>query len=496
MLAMLALALLHLAMRKRTPGSYLAASVALAAVPIVNWTATIALLLGLAAYLLTGEWRETLEKLRPLLLVGAVTAAIAFPFELPSTIYRTFFDAVVIDPAPIQGLAARRAAVLLLLVSALLVRAVLIRLRVPFGARFAALYFILVAWVVLGAMWLGIRLTPFPERFHIAMEIPMILTAAFAAAAMCRKFPRARYSLAVVLTILCLAQAVHYRKYARSIIRKADIARTVEYQEAQWLDRNMKGGRVMLQGSIAFWANAFTETPQVTGCCLQSLGSTEPLMAGYILAAGYGDDSESADYSLLWLKAHAAEAIGIGGARSREAYKASNFPYRFQGRLPLLWRSGDDFIYRVPERAPGLARVVRSAEIVRHLPASGIDVAEMRTFVNALDDASLPVASFAWLDTNTARVTGTLAAGQALSIAVAWDPGWSATANGQSVPVRADGLSFIALEPNCAGACDVRLRWSPGAEPDIMIAIALLTLLAMTIWCVRARETRAGIDPR
>src|SRR5207247_302882 len=108
------------------------------------------------------------------------------------------------------------------------------------------------------------------------------------------------------------------------------------------------------------------------------------------------NETESADYSLLWMKIFAVHAVGIGGPRSREAYKDFAFPNRYAGRLPLLWSGGDDFIYRVPERVAGLARVVRLKDIVRHAPANGIDVAEIRPFVTALDDATLPTASWHW----------------------------------------------------------------------------------------------------
>jgi hypothetical protein len=187
------------------------------------------------------------------------------------------------------------------------------------------------------------------------------------------------------------------------------------------------------------------------------------------------------------LKAFAVEGIAMGGPNSREYYKDFKHPYRFQGRLPLLWRSGDDFIYRVPKRTPGLARVVPQAALVRHPPVNGIDVNELRPFVRALDDPSLPVADFTWTDANTAHVSGILSAGQAISIAVTWDPGWSAMANGRTVPVRADGIGLIAVDPNCADACEVRLSWSPGLEPRIAITIALLTLIALTGWCFAVR---------
>ena len=486
MLAMLALALLHRALEKRTPASLLLASVATAVVPALNWTSTVALLFGLAAYVAAGERREIQANLPRLFLFGAATTAFAFPFALPSTIRSTFLDAITLDDIPTPG-PARWIAFALLILAVTLVRAMLIRRRAPFGARFAALYFVIAAWIVLTASWAGIRLTPKPARFHLAMEIPMILTIAFAMEKICRSRPRARRGALLLLAVLCLAQAVHYRKYARGLIRKADIATKVEYQEAEWLERNMNGARVFLSGSLSFWANVFTDTPQLTGCCVPSLTGAQPLIANYVVSAGYRNDAESADYALLWLKAYAVQAIAMGGPKSREYYKEFSYPDRFRGRLPLAWSSGDDYIYLVPERVPGLARAIHSRDEVRRAPQNGIDDGELRPFVRALDDPALPRASFEWTGANHATIGAVLDPDDVLSVAVSYDPGWKATANGRSIPVRPDGLGLIVLEPQCTGACQVCLSWSPGLEPRIAIALALLTLIAMTIWCVIAR---------
>lgn len=481
MLAMFALALLSQAVRRRRPAWYLLAALVMAAVPVVNWTATIALLLGLIAWLAATEWRDMRRNLSGLVLIGAATAIFAFPFSLPSTIRTTVLAANVMDDGPTPG------AVRWILLSAMtaglvLLRMVSMRARIPFGPRFAMLYFLLTGWIFLVSE-AGIRLIPYPQRFHLAMEIAMILLAAFAATALWRQWPVLRVPGLVLLVVLSSFQAVHYRRYARNIIGKTtDVTRTIEYEEAQWLDRNMNGARVMIPGSISFWANVFTETPQMTGCCLQSLLTRQPQIFSYLIGAGYMDDAGSSEYSLLWLKAFGVRAIAMAGSASREHYKDYRFPHRFDGRLPLAWSSGDDFIYSVPARAPGLARVVPASAAVRKAPEHGADVTELRPFVRALDDPSLPLADFNWVDVNTARIRGTLTADQALSVAVAWDPGWSAMANGRAVAARPDGLGLIEVDPQCAGVCEVRLHWSAGAEPRIVISAALLTLIGMIVW--------------
>src|SRR5260221_13473532 len=115
------------------------------------------------------------------------------------------------------------------------------------------------------------------------------------------------------------------------------------------------------------------------------------------------------------MKAYAVHAIAIGGARTKEHYKPAHYPYLFQNRLPLLWQRDDDYIYGVPERAAGLARVVRSSDLVKHPPANGIDVVELRPFVAALDDSTRPMPRTTWIGTHTARMYGVLALDHGIS---------------------------------------------------------------------------------
>jgi uncharacterized membrane protein YfhO len=138
----------------------------------------------------------------------------------------------------------------------------------------------------------------------------------------------------------------------------------------------------------------------------------------------------------------------------------------------------------VPERVPGLARVVRSSDLIRHPPENGIDVPELRPFVAALDDPTLPIVKTTWMGPNTARMDGVLSPDHVISVAMNFDKGWTATANGREVPARRDGLGFIAIEPRCAGACEVELRWSAGWEPRIawMFALAALGVLIFHCW--------------
>ncbi len=486
MIGMFALALLHRALTRRTPASALAAAATLAAVPATNWPSTVALVIAIVCYLGALSWRDLSDSFRRFIVVGVMAIMFALPFALPSTIFATYGNANVMVDLPAHG-PRRWASVALLMVSLCLVRFVLAGYRAPFALRFASLWLTALVWVVLSSTLAGVAVLPLPMRFHIAAEIPLTLAAAFLIWEFCRRYPASRRWVAAAFVLFCMVQLVHYRRYSHSIIHRLDITKTLEYQESVWFEANMKGERVAAPGTVQFWMNVFSTTPQMLGCCEQSVLTQENIIAGYVTAAGYRTDAESADYTLLWMKAFAVHAVAIGGPGSREAYKQFRFPNRYRGILPLAWSSGDDYIYRVPARVPGLARVVRKRDIVRHPPASGIDVTELRPFVAALDDASLPAATWQWHGVNAATIKASLNPDHVIAVALNYHPGWSATVAGVRVPVHSDGLGFVVIEPHCSGACVVEMRWSPGAEPRIVVGFALLTLVGSLGACVLHR---------
>ncbi len=483
-LCMLAVSLLHLAVVRKTAASALAASVALAAVACTSWPSTVVLSLAVAGYLVAGNYAGLRKILPRMAAMGLAACALACPFALPSNIGRTWTNAHAMGDSPTPG-PARWLCLAVLLVCCAIVRALLGWLGASFALRFAALFSLAVGWIVLAAGWFGIRLTPQPLRFHLAMEIGLVLSFGLILQLLFSRWPGLRWPAAVLLLAFCCIQYPHYRLHARGMIRKVEIKETIEYQMADWFDRNMQGERVMAPGTVSYWMNVFTDTPQMMGCCGPSMVNPMSRTASYIIYAGYESDQQSADYSTLWMKAYAVHAIALGGPASKEPYKPAAYPNRFQNRLPLLWQRGDDYIYGVPERTPGLARVVRSSDLVQRPPVNGIDVAELRPFVAALEDSTLPMIKTNWTGPNTARIDGILGPDQLISVAMNFDKGWNATANHREVPVRRDGLGFIVIEPRCAGACEIEMHWSAGWEPRIAWIAALVALSALIFYCGR-----------
>jgi hypothetical protein len=486
-LCMLALSLLHLALSRQTAASAFAASVALAAVLCASWPSTVVLSLAFFCYLIALDYQSLHKSVPRMAAIGLAAYALASPFALPSTIWITLTNATGVSDDLTRGPDRWICFALLVLCCAFL-RTLFQWLRAPFGLRFAILFGLAMSWIVLAAGWFDVRLIPQPLRFHLAMEIALVLVFGLILQMLFSKWPRLRWPAVLLLLVFCFIQYPHYRLYARHLIRRLEIKGTVEYQVAQWFDRNMQGERVAAPGTISFWMNVFTDTPQIIGCCDQSIVNFQNRIANYIIFGGYESDQQSADYSILWMKAYAVHAVPIGGPQSREHYKPVRYPYRFRNRLALLWQRDDDYIYRVPERAPGLARVVRANDLVKHPPENGIDVAGLRPFVAALDDPTLPILRTSWMGPNTARMDGVLDADQVVSVAMNFDKGWSATANRREVPVHKDGLGFIAIEPRCEGACAIELHWSAGWEPRIAWIFALAAISTLVFWCWRERS--------
>ena len=68
--------------------------------------------------------------------------------------------------------------------------------------------------------------------------------------------------------------------------------------------------------------------------------------------------------------------------------------------------------------------MVRSSDLVKHPPANGIDVGELRAFVAALDDSTLPILRTNWIGADAARMDGVLGPDHVISVATNFDKGW------------------------------------------------------------------------
>ena len=84
------------------------------------------------------------------------------------------------------------------------------------------------------------------------MEWALSLLVVFASRAWYEKLPRSvKMSLVLVFLALAGELVVSHRRYAKDMVRPADVTRTIEYRVARWVEGNLPGVRVMMPGSIA-----------------------------------------------------------------------------------------------------------------------------------------------------------------------------------------------------------------------------------------------------
>ena len=510
----LAILALDLALERRRPVYYVLAALALAAVPLTNWPGAIALASAVLAYGLSmpvlsrdreGAVPAWLRNWLRMLGLGALAYALAIPWMLPSTILST--------QAAVQGFeAADRFSPRHLLYIAILALCTWILLRVfaaakaPAYLRFFLLFFFYMGAITLAWYWLGVTLLAQPNRFHMAMEMGFTLSLVFAVrllfqdrAATVRE--RLRLPVAVAFALLCVVQFVQYRNYARRLIRGIDITQTSEYKTARWFDRHMPDSRVMVPGSTTFWMNVFTDTPQLAGCCLQSVRTQTIPIASYGINTDLTAENRAVENSLLWFQALGVRAVAVSGPRSTEVYKPFLHPHKFEGRLPVLRRDGDDVIYEVPWRYYSIAHAIQPGDLVERTPINGVDTGPLAPYVAAIERPDAPELRVRWPDNETIVITGDVKPGQIVSVQENAHPGWHATVDGSPRRVFADKLGLMAVAPNCSGNCTIVLRYDGGAELRVAhwinrAAIAACLLWILLAWWGRTPVLRGSSRPR
>jgi hypothetical protein len=433
----LAIWLVDLAVRKRRGFYFAAGSMALAAVVLTNWLAGFALGLGVAAYILAriGRGRDLLV----VMAMGACAYGLAMPWAPPSTIAVTQWNAQTVGgdytsvyrtlPVWLAGIAA--AAGLLKLAAR----------RCAPALQFALFLGFFTTLLTLSEAWWHHPIVPQAGRYHLEMEMALVMLAGIAAYEASSRLTRRVNAGGLILFVLLLILPLRaYRHYARTaLLWNIDITRTAEWKTADWLNRNWSGERVLLPGSTMFWLLAFSDVPQLGGGFDQ--GIIDPVL-------------RFAGNSLPWLK-----ALGVQG----------------------VWRDGETTVDRVGKPHASLARVIPESSLVKRTPRNAEDIEPLREYVAALDDPAMPEARLTWASAHSARIEASLEEGQVISWQIAWHPGWRANAGGLDIPVARDGLGLMTIRPP-PGQRVTGLTYDGGREMRVakwISAIACVVLLAL-----------------
>jgi hypothetical protein len=507
----LALGLMHVALHRRRIAWYFAAALAMAAVALSNWIGGMALALVAGAYLLAGFSAEWLPLWARMAAMAVWAYALAAPFVTPSTIATIMANA----PLVASGYKANHLLQTAFLAGALLLALILWKARVTPRVRFGVLLLYLTGAITLCAYWFKLWIIPQPERYHLEMDMAFWLALALVAAPnqlpaevgrtpwsaagppaspseVSRKFlnPAGRSrqlgrgalwvrrivnppaaACTIILAALALTIAIHQHRRAQEIEKPIAIQSTVEYEISRWLGAHMPGQRVFAPGTIGFWMLAFSDTPMLTGGFDNGMRNTVLQDVNYQIYAG-----DRQDTMLAWLEAFGVSAVIGGGPDSREFYHPYAHPDKFAG-LPELWRDGPDVIYPVPRRRASLAHAMLPSDLVAERPPAYY-AKPLDHYLAALDDPSLPDATFEWRSTGAAAITGNFRPEQILSVQVAWDKGWNARVRGESRRVWQDKLGQMAIEPQCSGPCTVNLVYDGGIEQQAARWLSALAFVA------------------
>jgi hypothetical protein len=481
----LAVGMVHVALEERRPIYYVGASLAVAAVVLSNWIGAFALALALSAYLLAGFGAHWIPRWLAAAAIGAYAYALAMPWVTPSTIATIRANAPLVGGRYVPNLKVEAAFAVGLLLLAWGLR----RLSLEPRLRFGLLFFYGSAFLTLGAYYFHAALLPQPERYHLEMDMAFWLAVAAVPAAApgitlhaltLHGVARRRAAFAAIL-LACLPILLHQNRMARDMEKPIAIQSTVEYEISRRLGAHQSGRRVFAPGTIGFWMNAFSDTPMLTGGFDNGMRNTFLQDVNYQLYAG-----DKQEIALDWLRAFGCDVVVGGGPDSREVYHPYSHPGKFAG-LPELWREGGDVIYAVPHRGDSLAHTVRAGDLPTVRPPA-YDTQLLKPYLAALDDPTLPAATFRWRGQSAATITGDLRPEHLLSVQVTFDEGWNARVNGERRRIWSDKLGQLVVEPRCAGPCTVELLWDGGAETRLARWVSRAAMALGLLWILLWRK--------
>jgi len=472
----LAILFLDLALDRRRPVYITLAVLSVASVPLTNWIGAFSLALALIAYGIARLGNKTwVGDLGTIVLIGAAAYLVASPWIPPSTLAAVHANAKLVggDYKHADTALLLWTPVILLLLLAL--KAIL--RRCSNGLQFAIFFTLLTALFPLASAWANVVIVPQPERYHLEMEMALLLLTGLVLDGLLRRLPpRPAIAGIAAIVVLLIWPVRAERRYARNwLLLSIDITTTSEWRTAQWLNQHWNGGRVMLPGSTAFWLTAFSDTPEIGGGFDQGLTIYPYHDAKYEIGTGEEAGSQAAQIAVLWLKALGVQAVEVSGAGSTEVYKEFHHPQEFEGVLQPLWRDRGDVLYSTGA-SPSLAHVLAQSDLVARKPGNGIDLAPLRPYVAALEDPQNPRATFHWTSLHSAQIQTNLPPNSVVSIQISWNAGWHARVNGHTVRVLKDGLGFLYIVPGTAGPASILIDYDGGIEGAVTRWACILTL--------------------
>lgn len=481
-LTLLPLALLAIwrAGKSRAYAQILAAAIVLAAIPLTNWLAALALGIS-CVLLLLAAWGEPDFRAWPVLCAAGLAYLLACFWLTPSFVKTIAFNWTAdsygyqLNPKQLWLVAGAAA-------GALVIRLLFRWAGVSFYLRFVTLGAFVFGWISTAYYLYGVDVIPESRRYAIEFEL-------FLALALVEGFRLALRSAngtirlcamgtGAVMLLVGAPQLWAYATQGWSRWRPSPQETTVEFQLARWLSEHPPRGRVFASGGLRFRLNSWLDIPQVGGGFETGLQNRVPVDLAYRIRAGGGlRPGHEAEDTIVALKALGAEYAVVHGSKSREYYRDFIRPERVSGSLPAVFHMEDDTIYRLPFRS--LAHAVKPEDLDQ----------DMVRYVAAIEDPSRPMLGVRWMDASTLEITGPpLPNDELITLQINADPGWRATQDGQAIPILQDKLGFVVLHPVAAAATNIHFRYRGTDEQRIMAAVSVIAWMGACLGWVKCRK--------
>ena len=333
------------------------------------------------------------------------------------------------------------------------------------------------------------EILPQAHRFHVEMEMPLCALLGVGFVRTTSKNPYRSFGGFLLFVAFCVVSFAQMKERRRIDHVAVAIGERVEYRAARWANENLQWqrGRLFTSGSTSFWFNAFSRQWQLGGCCDQGNLNDISIRLSYMINLAKSDTDIAK--SIYWAQALGVQALVLPNAQSNDAYKDTQNPSKFDGRLVRLAAPASLDVFKVPQARESLVQVVdRRLLVPRHLMRETGEFAQaIEMYVKSLKKGT--TIRERWLDEQTLTIAGRVDANDVFVVQMNYSDGWRASGNPYA-SVYSDGLGTLVIDPGCKESCPVELKldWTGQSSTTIGRIVGGLTLVGLVGWLALSRK--------
>lgn len=298
---------------------------------------------------------------------------------------------------------------------------------------------------VLGNYYVDFRVSGEPSRLVPEADLCIILLFTWFGYLAWQKWPArgARIALALLLLLCCAPAYPYFQKPWRHFTRTSNYQNRKEFEIADWVDKNRPNTRSYVTGTLRFWWNAWHNGQQIGG-------GSEQGVHNMLITPFFWRSVTSAEPALdiAWMQAFGVDQVMVNDKTSVLPIVDFEHPLKYNGALPVIWEDGKgNWIYAIPRKHGGLARVVDAARYQQmRTPAGGDDVEAVNAYVDLLEKSTPAPAETRWLNADTLEIKAETTPGQTLAVQVAFDDYFRAREAAATHPIQRDAFGQMRID--------------------------------------------------